>query len=111
MSSPIGPTAALLQPMNSRGIGGKEEPEIRPQTPVFRDCAGSPVKRARGSCAGPVGALLVEGGQPDFTFSAEVLTRVSQEVNEPINQGSLISCKRQGPLLEEEIKLYLYLIC
>lgn len=54
VSSPIGPTAALLQPMNSRGIGGKEEPEIRPQTPVFRDCAGSP-GRERG---GAVQALL-----------------------------------------------------
>lgn len=48
-------------------------------------------------------ALAAEDGEPDFTFSTEVPMRVSQEVNEPINQGSLISGKRQGPLLEKEI--------
>lgn len=48
-------------------------------------------------------ALPAEDGEPDFTFSTEVPMRVSQEVNEPINQGSLISGKRQGPLLEKEI--------
>lgn len=48
-------------------------------------------------------ALPAEGSEPDFTLSSEVPMRVSQEVNEPVNQGSLISGKRQGPLLEKEI--------
>lgn len=40
-------------------------------------------------------ALIAEDGKPNFTFSIEVPMRVSQEVNEPINQGTMILCKRR----------------
>lgn len=96
VSSPSGARVALIQPVNSGIIGKEEEPEVRPQSQASGPGLESPVKKCRI-------ALPAKGSKLDFTFSTEVLLRVSQKVNEPINQGSLISGKRQGPLLEKEI--------